>query len=519
MSRIACILLCLVACLIPAQAISEKQTREAINRLDKQIARRNAYIDRRQSQIDTLRHRLASQVSASDSVGVMLEIANAYTGFNNDSAITYFRRGYLIASDPMQRTRMRMGMGALLPMAGFNNLAVDIFTNEITPDSLPPDLKLLYYDRARQMYSYVADNYSTYPEFSNHWTALANDCQQHLLDLLPKQSALYKLNLGEYYLNRRQFDRASAILSNLVESEPEESNLRARAANMLSQIAEASHDHAGRIYYLALSSTSDVLSATREVKSLQDLGIELNALGDIERAYSYLSVAMENAVNCHASTRLIESSSALPIIEKAYLAKIGESRRNTMWVIVALALVIALLCVAALRLLKDIRREKSLRERLRQANEVKEFYISRFLSLCSIYMDKLSSLCDIVNRKLTAGKIDDLQRMVRSGKFIEEQSGEFYEVFDDAFLHICPGFVADVNALLQPDKQITLLPGERLNTDLRILAFLRLGIDDASHIARVLNYSVNTVYAYRNRLKARALNRDTFEDAIRGLGK
>lgn len=517
--RMVCLCAAMALCAPNVHAVSEKEARKIITMLDKQIARRNVYIDRRQSQIDTLHHRLARQASASDSVNVMLEIAQAYTAFNNDSAITYYRKGYLKSPDPLMRTRMRMGMGALLPLAGFNHLAIEIFTNEISPDSLPADLQIVYYDRARQMYSYVADYFTSYPEYSGYWTSLANASQQRLIELLPKESAEYKLNLGERYLTLGQYDRARVILSNLVENLPVESNIRARAANMLAQIATASHDHSTTLYYLAQSAMSDVMSATREVKSLQDLGIELNALGDIERAYSYLSVAMENAVNCHASTRMVESSSALPIIERAYVAKIADSQRNTMLVIAALVVVIALLCVAAIKLLKDNRREKMLRRNLRQANEIKEFYISRFLSLCSIYMDKLSSFCDIVSRKITAGKIDDLQRMLRSGKFIEEQSGEFYEVFDDAFLHICPGFVNDVNALLQPDKQITLLPGQRLNTDLRILAFLRLGIDDAAHIARVLNYSVNTVYAYRNRLKARAIDRDTFEDSVRNLGK
>ncbi len=53
-----------------------------------------------------------------------------------------------------------------------------------------------------------------------------------------------------------------------------------------------------------------------------------------------------------------------------------------------------------------------------------------------------------------------------------------------------------------------------MNTDLRILAFMRLGIEDSSRIAQVLNYSLNTIYAYRNRLKARALNRERFEEDV-----
>lgn len=123
----------------------------------------------------------------------------------------------------------------------------------------------------------------------------------------------------------------------------------------------------------------------------------------------------------------------------------------------------------------------------------------------------------MANRKISAGKVDDLYQLTKSGKFIENQSKEFYEIFDNAFIHIYPGFVDGVNALLKPECRIELQPGELLNTDLRILAFMRLGISDTGRIAQILNYSVNTIYAYRNKLKNKAINRETFEADIQSI--
>lgn len=166
----------------------------------------------------------------------------------------------------------------------------------------------------------------------------------------------------------------------------------------------------------------------------------------------------------------------------------------------------------------EMKRMSRLQERLRSANKAKEVYISQFLTLCSVYMDKLKQFSKLVTRKIGAGQVDDLYRMAKNGKFVEEESREFYEVFDNAFLHIYPTFIDEVNALLRPDEQIIPKEGERLNTDLRILAFMRLGIEDSSSIAQVLNYSLNTIYAYRNRLKARAIDRENFERNIMGIG-
>lgn len=61
-------------------------------------------------------------------------------------------------------------------------------------------------------------------------------------------------------------------------------------------------------------------------------------------------------------------------------------------------------------------------------------------------------------------------------------------------------------------------PGELLNTELRIFAIIRLGIDDSSKIANFLHYSINTIYTYRNKVKNRAINRENFEEEIMKIG-
>ena len=72
--------------------------------------------------------------------------------------------------------------------------------------------------------------------------------------------------------------------------------------------------------------------------------------------------------------------------------------------------------------------------------------------------------------------------------------------------------------LLQDDKQFSESDGVHLTPELRILAFMRLGLESGSQMSRFLGLSVNTVYAYRNRIKSRAKNRDSFEWDISQIG-
>ena len=116
-------------------------------------------------------------------------------------------------------------------------------------------------------------------------------------------------------------------------------------------------------------------------------------------------------------------------------------------------------------------------------------------------------------------ELEDLFRMSKSTELKEKELEELYQNFDSVFLHLFPNFVNDFNALLQPEMRVTPKEENRLTTEIRIFALIRLGIEDSSKIAEFLHYSVNTIYNYRARIKNGALdNRENFERRIKALG-
>lgn len=490
-------------------SISAADAEKALSVLDDSLSYSERFISRRQSELDRMSDSLRQVGPDSE---LLLMIADRYTAFNNDSAMHYLHMG-LESPKVADKLPFKLRRAALLPLSGFFESANKIY-DSIPEESVPDNLKTLYYNSGRQMYSYMAAFAASEPHYYRMFTAKALEKQKRLLDLLPNNSIEYKFNLGEYYFLTGEKGKARALLEEVVERLPVENNLRARAAHHLSSIAHNADENDAYVYYLAQSALADVCSATREVASLQELGNHLYDLGDINRAYIYLTDALAMAVDCGVPLRMIESSESLPIIERAKTEQINAKQRTIMIVLGLVILAVIGLVILLFVLRREMRRINRLQDNLRKANRIKEVYISQFLNLCSIYMDKLNQFCKIVNRKIASGKVDDLYRMTKSGKFVEEQSSEFYNVFDNAFMHLYPNFVEQVNLLLRPDAQIKLKEGEVLNTDLRILAFMRLGIEESSRIAQVLNYSLNTIYAYRNRTKARAINRETFEEDV-----
>ena len=144
--------------------------------------------------------------------------------------------------------------------------------------------------------------------------------------------------------------------------------------------------------------------------------------------------------------------------------------------------------------------------------------MGQFLELSSIYMKRLESFSKMVNRKLQSGQVEDLMKTIKSSKFTDEQHRGFYKEFDHAFLKIYTTFVEDFNNLLRPEERIELEDPNSLTTELRIYALLRLGMEDSSKIAEFLKYSINTIYTYRNKMKNKALNRETFEQDVMKIG-
>ncbi len=503
-----------------SNTIDRNDVRSELSRLDRELALRDRYLISREHETDSLMAVAAdTTLSAEARLNNILMLGDKFSSFETASALNTYLKGYkeaLAARNDTMAVKFLLRRATYLPLNGYSENAIAAF-NSVDTTAMSRSMLEFYFDSGRQMFNYIALFHQSDDDDYEKYMSLSHKYQEKLIPVLDHNSVKYKLNLGEYYYAGGEYAKADAVLRHLLESIDEQNNIYARACHILSDVAEARHQEGNRILFLTRSAIADIKSATREVASLQELGGILSDYDEIERAHNYLAVALSNAVECHAPLRMIQSAKVIPLIEKAHRKQLANSRIITYGVIVLLGVLLLLLAFTMRQLYSKIRIMNSLTEKLEDANRVKDVYISEFLNLCSVYIDKLNQFSKIVNRKLAAGKADDLFKLTKSGKFIEEQSGEFYKVFDDAFLHIYPGFVEGVNALLLPSEQIVLKDGERLNTDLRILAFMRLGIHESNRIAQLLNYSIHTIYAYRNKLRNRAVDRDRFETEIMSI--
>ena len=381
---------------------------------------------------------------------------------------------------------------------------------------------------------------------SGRYWSISQAYRDSLYAILPPESEEYLLMREASFRDQRQYEEALKVNDlRLTKIEPYTPQY-AMATYHRSLIYKYSNDSLGEKRNLCLSAISDIRSAIKDHASLWMLAQLLYEDGDMERAYQYMRFSWNATKFYNARLRSWQSADVLSLIDKTYQAMIEKQNDRLQQNLLLITALLVLLIVALgyiyrqMKKLADARNHlqvankqlNGLNEELRQmnsclsstnielseSNQIKEEYIARFIKLCSTYINRLDAYRRMVNKKVSAGQIAELLKITRSQDALDEELEELYSNFDTAFLHLFPNFVGKFNDLLQENEQILPKKGELLNTELRIFALIRLGIEDSSQIAEFLRYSVNTIYNYRAKVRNKARgSREDFDDLVRKI--
>lgn len=299
---------------------------------------------------------------------------------------------------------------------------------------------------------------------------------------------------------------------------------------------------------LLISSIADLQASVREYVSLRQLAVLLFQEGDIENAHEFLQIAMDDAQKCNARLRILEINDIFPIVNAAFVKKIQEQKMQQRVSIEIISLLVLFLLAAIWRIWKQMKKTSEAHRETKEANnqlkrlnaelvdfnkrlteanhaiaensKIKEEYIAQFMDQCSLYIEKIDAYRKSLNKLLSAGKIDDLKKVLKSTDLMDDELKAFYRNFDATFLKLFPTFVTDFNKLLISEGQIVLKKEGQLNTELRVFALIRLGITDSVKIAQFLRYSVTTIYNYRTKTRNKALgNRNELEKRVMEIGR
>ena len=491
-----------------------------IDRIDNHIENGDRLIEKRKAYIDSIKGFLITD-SPSAKVERYRQLGALYSGLNVDSAVSYFDKGIESAralGDNESRGLLLSYRSALYPIMGVTKEAIEDF---ISADSLvsTPEGRLSYFRSGVNLYKIIASSY-TAPALRRRYEQSERQMIDSLMKYLPDSVAEGMYYRAEQFRLDNKPSLMIAVLKDAMEASPSVGDpVYGMCALMLGEVYSETGMTDEAVYYLGLAAVNDVYNARYTGHALQQLGNLLYARGDVARGYRYMTVSLDNAVMSDSRLRALQTVENIPVISRAFREQDNRKFRWVVVLVIALGVALIVIAIFAVTIMREIRKLKIMREQLAEANHKKDTHISQFLNLSSIYMDKLEEFTRIAKRKISAGQIDDLFNLIKSGKMIDEQSKVFFEIFDNAFINIYPTFVDDVNKLLRPDKRIVVASPGQLNTELRILAFMRLGIEDTNRVAGFMGLSINTIYTYRNKIRGKALDRETFEAEVMNIGR
>ena len=520
---------------------------DRFHRLDSLIAARPQIVDIKETRLAEMKSDLARETTGAGRYAALKRLYEEYSAYQYDSAFTYVSECQHLAQsmgDKRLENESRLNLAHILSTACLMDKAQQVL-NEIDTLLLTAD-QLIQYHRTRiDLLIYQAE----YMQGSQY----ADECIRQLIALrrritgidVPHDNVNYLITVAECYADNRQPQEAISLLKDVMKDYHSGERLYSIITSIMSFHYAQMGNTDKQMEYLIKSAESDLEGCVRENTSLRMIADRLFDEGDIDRAYRYMRVAVDDANFYGTRLRNIQSSQIVPKILSAYQTKQERNHRNMMWLF-GLISVIALLLVggviAIYQLLKRYRRlneqKKAINEQLRQVNsrledtveqlhesnallrereKLKEEYIARFLTLSSRFIDRGEEQRKALYRLHRDRKTEELARELKSTHFGSENAQLFYENFDNAFLNIFPNFVDEVNKLLQVGGKIEVRQGKRLTTESRVLALIRIGITDNQSIANILRASLTTIYTYRSKLKARAISKDDFEARVKAI--
>ena len=500
--------------------------------LDKVIAERAHYTELRTQKIRRLKEELAHSLTPLEQYNLHNELIYLYETFVCDSTEGYIAANARLARQLKDEERVlesKLRLAFVYSISGFFIQANDLF-EAVNYDSLPDNLKALYCWGRIRFYENLI-RYTDDSQWVKGYISEKEEFRAKVMRLLPKGSEEYLKEEAAGLIVKGEGRRALSLLLPLLERQQRGTHGHAMLSMAVARAFALVGEKQQEERYLIEAAMDDVQLAIKENEALLSLAMTLYHKGDINRAYRYVKVVLDDARFYNSRFKNGVIARIHPVIEQAYLHQLEAQKRTLrtymgLVILFAAALAIALFFVyrqihivsCARERLKGLNADLSeLNKQLDEANLTKEKYIGYFINQCAHYINYLDEYRKYVNRKVKVGQADELARSSSVSPF-QQELDDLHLHFDRAFLKLYPGFVDAFNALLPPDKGFHPEPG-RLSTELRIFALMRLGITEVGQIATFLHYSSQTIYNYKSKVKTVALaGSEKFEEQVMRIG-
>ena len=509
--------------------------------LDTAIKNKTIYDSQKQAKIDSLQWMIEQADNDEQRYQIYRGLFGEYRSYNADSALAIAYRRLDVSRKLQNKRRIntsRMNIAEAMTIGGMYNETVAML-DSIDRRTIEQDQFPYYYHLYHSIYNLMKKHVLREEERAKY-AQLSLQYKDSCLSVSHPDWLTYYVTRANKFFDQGDYEQARIEISNIYEKFGQEIYKDPIVAYTIANLCHYEGNVEQEKFFLSLAAINDIESGNKEYIALWELAVLLFRTGEVERAHTYIKCAMEDATSCRAIFRTLEIAEILPLIVSAYDLKMKQEQEKLYKNLLVITLLSVLLVIALLLIYLQLRKIQANREFIKQINEnlknsnedlltlnkqllesncVKEEYIGYAFNLCSNYINKLESYRKDINRKLKLQQINQVLQLTASDSLVSNELKEFFHTFDQVFMKLYPCFVTEFNSLLAENEQIIPKGDEILTPELRVYALIRLGISDNAKIANFLNYTLQTVYNYRFKIRDKSiLSKEDFNAAVLRIG-
>jgi tetratricopeptide (TPR) repeat protein len=500
-----------------------------LDSLDLELGKRNEREVSKRTRILGLENRLQTTPNSSLRLSIIRELCIEFKSYSFDSAarfsLQYLNEARRAGSKTEQVDAITLHSYILLS-AGILDPAMDSLTH-VSVDGISPETKADYYFTISKGYF----EYLNFPAEKSLFARYQSQGKAFLDSAIfyTKENSVQNLSFrGLKALKSGDLKEARFLYEKLVNRKDLPLRQLAIEAACLASTYEQLQEKEKSLRYYIVSAKADEAFVVKEYASLIRIALILFEKGDLERANRYINRALDDANFFGSSQRKIQILEILPLIKAQQIELDNEKQFQLLVFSITLFLLLcgcSWLVVFSLRQNRQIRKNEERLEsfnvdlerkntELEEAQKIKENYVRHFFQSHTRVIVKIEKILNEIEQAVKNKNLTEVK--FHASQFKPElEKKKLLMDFDMAFLSIFPGFVHEMNALLDKDEPFVPDDDKSLNTELRIFALIRMGIHSNEVIARTLGYSVNTVYTYKTKVRNKSsLSTEEFDKAV-----
>lgn len=480
----------------------------------------DVYAAKKEKEIEVLKKSIPGE-TVDEGIELYYDIAMAFSNSVADSALVYMEKALVYAQEHGRdslKVQAQIALATLLSEYGYYIEAQETLS-PVPVEKLSGEERVSYYHSVALLYRNLYSDYNIPASFKQKYRQQFNVYRDSLMMVSDTTSI--------HYL--RSIERKEARKGNISEAR-RYNDLRMSIIEDKHSAAYATclYDRFALVYLyeqkltgeavddLLQSAIIEVENSNQDIASLLRVESLLNSINEVEAAKKISDYYFSSLQKLGSKKRVVDGVGQTIKINDRNTQLIQKANGELRFTVVLISLLLIAVFFALWVINRSRLRIISLKNKLELSDRISKNYIGVAFQLYSSYIKRLDLFRTKIHSNIRKGHIEQVLELTSpSGETASEERKELFHNFDRAFVDIFPNFIEVVNSCLKPEQRIVPKRTEILSNELRILALMKLGIEDNAEIAGMLHCSVKTVQNLRSILKTRlAVSEEEFKRII-----